>query len=330
MSVWRRFHFLEIVLFALGLCAIWGATFLVMRARNQEVIFGVTFSNQYASSFSVDWQEAYEAMLDDLHVRYLRIPIYWSEVEAEPGVYDFSSVDWMIQEAAERGAVVTLAIGEKVPRWPECYVPIWYEKDDERQEALLVYLETVVNRYRSNPALSRWQVENERFFPFGICPAADAEFVNEEIALVRSLDDRHPIQLTTSGEQSIWVTTAIPADIVGASLYRLVYNEKTGYLGVPLRPFFYRLQAFLASFFAEEVMISELQAEPWNAYRFISSDPAIFEEGYGSFSVQNFVDHVNFARQSGIHEVYLWGVEWWYYLHAMGDDRLWDVAREVF
>lgn len=307
--------------------------FLWMRdydARDRE--FGVTFSDLYATSLGLDWKNAYTSMLDELDVVHIRIPVYWSEVEQTPGVYDFSDLDWMMNEAKDRGAQVTLAIGQKVPRWPECYIPSQYgEIDaDTRNVALLAYLEAVVTRYKDHNALSRWQVENEPFFPFGICPPPDASLVVKEIELVRRLDPDHDIQLTTSGEQSIWVTTAIPADVLGVSLYRIVYNDYTGYLGVPLQPFFYRVQRWISSPFARHIIISELQAEPWNAYLYVSTDPDVLDRGYRVFTEKNLQDHVEFARRSGMDEIYLWGVEWWYYLKTMGNDKLWVAAKEIF
>ena len=66
------------------------------------------------------------------------------------------------------------------------------------------YVNTVVERYKNHEALEIWQVENEPFirFRFGECNNFDKEATLEEIDLVRSIDDKHKILITDSGELS--------------------------------------------------------------------------------------------------------------------------------
>jgi hypothetical protein len=302
---------------------------LALHARpNVATAFGVTFSPLYAESLGTNWQEAYIAVLDDLGVRHLRIPAYWSEIEPDPGVFRFDDLDWMLSEAEARGARVTLAIGRKLPRWPECYIPDWAEGLDEAaaEEALLLAMQTTVERYRDQRAIVRWQVENEAFFPFGVCPPPSTELFEREIALVRSLDDRS-IMLTVSGELDPWIDAAEPADVLGISSYRVTWNKLYGFFYYPIGPSYYRLRARAVSHLVDAVIVSELQAEPW--FERPPSEMTTRERA-NAFTGQDLRNNVEFIRQAGFPEAYLWGVEWWFAQKQLGEDELWEEAREVF
>ena len=174
-----------------------------------EVTFGVTFSQIFAEDMGLDWQKTYRAILDDLRVRKLRLVAYWQKIEPRPGQYQFEDLDWQIKEADRRDAEVILAIGRKVPRWPECHIPDWAKNlsESEQQERILLLLTEIVKHYSGNETIKAWQVENEPFLSgFGICPKFDKRFLDKEIALVRQLNfDQRPIIVTASGELSSWL-----------------------------------------------------------------------------------------------------------------------------
>jgi beta-galactosidase GanA len=55
--------------------------------------------------------ETYIALLDEVGVKKMRLPVYWDLVEKERGQYDFSDVDWQLAEAKKRNVEVILSIG---------------------------------------------------------------------------------------------------------------------------------------------------------------------------------------------------------------------------
>lgn len=293
-----------------------------------QTTFGVTFSWTYARQLGIDPLEAYEAIIDDLGVRYVRLPVYWSEVERSPKEYDWTVPDELLGISEDRGVDVTLVVGMKVPRWPECYVPDWAEMLDEtRQHALAnAFVEETVNRYKDSSAIVRWQVDNEPLFPYGECPSMSVAQFKERVDLVRSLDDR-PIQVTVSGELGSWLDAAQAADILGISMYRQTWNDLFGYFIYPLTPEYYFFRAQLVKDSVSQVVISELQAEPWFPEP-IASRP--LTDWYDSFTAQMLESNVEFARDVGVAEAYLWGAEWWYALKQAGDERLWAATRSIF
>ncbi len=290
--------------------------------------FGVTFSKVYAQELGLDWRAAYLAVLDDLKVSYIRLPLYWSDIEDLQGKYVWDDYDWMITNAQTRGVHLTLALGAKVPRWPECFIPDWArtKAGTMDEEALFAYLSRAVQRYSTSTAVVAWQVENEANFPFGECPPPSPTRLKREIDLVRSFDAR-PIQLTVSGELEPWLPLAVRADQLGYSLYRTTYNSYIGYFRYPLPPAWYALRSLLIRPWVPRTIVSELQAEPWFPEA-IGQRP--LRDWYDVFTDEDLKENVEFAQQIGASEVYLWGVEWWYNLAVHGDSRLWDEGKRVF
>ena len=332
MSRRRTYHYhglREAVAFvALFLVTMAGVGFLIfvtlLRQRPQE--FGVTFSSYYAEELGLNAEETFTALVTDLGVKDVRIPIYWDAVEPAPGVWDFSAIDRLLAIAEAHHVEVTLVVGMKVPRWPECFLPSFVDPQTEFFDgAVLRYVQTVVEHEKYTGALIRWQVENEPLFPFGNCPAVSLSRLGKEVALVRALDSVHPIMLTVSGEQEPWFDLASSADTLGTSMYRFAHNSVVGPVPFPHSSLYYRLHAFLTGFFVKDVVVSELQMEPW--FDGDLRDPSSIVV---PFTSKNFTDHIAFVRGTGIHEILLWGAEWWYYEKVHGDDSLWNEARKTF
>lgn len=288
---------------------------------------GVTYSTDYAEYLGLNPVEAWESMVTDLGVRLARIPVYWDRIELLPGVYDWTELDNIMTVAKNNDVKIILAVGRKVPRWPECHLPKWADEleGDAQDEAVIVFTEEVVKRYRAHPSLLRWQIENEPFIRwYGNCGSETRKFVESEIARVKALDGAHTIQTTASGEQSLWTNEVDIADLVGVS----VYNKVCGVLGcikIPMPAAWYRMRARLVG--REKIVVSELQAEPWfqGSFRDISAD-----EAASRFSATDLKERFLFAKSIGSSEILFWGAEWWLFLKQNERPELWNEAREYF
>ncbi len=324
---------LKILLFLLALAfLIWIVFNWPVQSKNEQMPFHISFSQLYANSLGLEWKEAYQAMLADLKPQKLRIAAYWTEIEVEKGGYNWEDLDWMIRQAEEAGTEITLAFGVKVPRWPECFIPEFYLEDKaEREKALLKYEKLLLERYKDNPTITMWQVENEPFLPFGSCPAGavDEELVDREIAQVKSIDPDRVVMVTDSGELSLWVKAAKRADIFGTTLYRIIHKEPFGYIRYPIGPSFFRLKALMIKLLAKQdrVVVSELQAEPWAVGWVLDNS---IEEQYKSMNPQKFEEIIEYTKKTNFEEAYLWGVEWWYWLkEKQGKPEMWEAAKAV-
>lgn len=296
-------------------------------------LWGVTFSPLYAKQLGLDWREVYGAMFDDLHVRHVRISAYWSSLEATQNKFQFDDLDFQVKKASDAGADIIVAVGRKVPRWPECHEPQWVKSktQSEQDEELLAYMRTVIERYKNEKAIIAWQVENEPFLAFGECPQLNVALLDREISLVKSIDASRPIIVTDSGELSMWVQAAKRGDIFGTTMYRTIYSKKVGgYFTYPLPPQFFRFKRAVTEMFVgtKPMLVIELQGEPWGpgAVEYFSS-----EERDKSLSPQKFKDIIVYAKASGFDEFYLWGVEWWYWSKTKQNEPVyWNIAKDIF
>jgi len=302
--------------------------------KKSELKYGVTFSQKQAVALGLDWQKTYIAMLDDLGVKKLRLSAYWNDLQPdEGGEYKWNDLDWQINEASKRNVEIILAMGGRLPRWPECHYPEWANNLDKgkKEQYTLAYLEQIVKRYQSNENIVAWQVENEPFLKyFGVCPPLDSKFLDAEIALVKKLDKRSVV-VTDSGELSFWIPAARRADIFGTTMYRDTYSAKMEkYIHYPITPAFFRFKKNVTDFFAEpqKWVVIEMQGEPWGPKPFQDLSP---EERSQTMDLQKFKDMIEFSSTTSFGEFYLWGVEWWYWEKEMQNNpELWDYARELY
>lgn len=296
-------------------------------------VYGVTFSPIATKDLGLDSDKVYQSLFDDLKIKDLRLPVYWNEVEKTPGHFDFSSYDQMLDLAQQKGTKVTLVLGYKVPRWPECFAPKWNEKlsNEKLQEQILELLKIEVNHFKGRPEITAWQVENEPLLTFGICKMLGDDFLKQEVDLVRTLDSR-PIILTDSGERGFWISPTKFSDIFGTTLYRTVWDQVFGMLHYPYPPFYYPLRAFLTTHIfapnSQGILISELQAEPWPPNKPLNKTP--IAEQIKLFSMDDFQETVGYAAQTNIKKQYFWGVEWWYFMKTQGHPEYWDFAKTKF
>ncbi len=329
------FRFIGITLFSILviLGIIFGYFNLPGPLPREDVHLGITFSSRYATDLGLDWRETYLALLHDVGVKKLRIPVYWDLTEPESGKTSYADIDWQLQEAEKAGAAVILSIGQRVPRWPECHIPSWAKEqsDSERQQALKRFMTETVRRYKDRSVITTWQVENEPFLVFfGECPKLDVKFLEEEIALVKSLDSTRPVLLTDSGELSLWYRAAKRGDVFGTTMYRTIYKGGFGYVTYPIGPNFFRVKEWLVRILTQQknFMVIELQAEPW-ANGWVAN--VSLEEQFISMNERLLEDHVTYARRVGFQDIYLWGGEWWYWLKTKKDyPAVWEKGKELF
>ena len=294
------------------------------KGKNDEMVWGVTFSAMHARDLGLDVGVVFTTILDEWKFRHLRLIAQWDELEKEKGKFDFSQMDYLMNEAAKRQAKVILAIGQKTPRWPECNIPDWSKElsDADYDIALQNYLKMVVSRYAHHSALEIWQVENEPFLGFGEkCRAMTTDKLQTEILLVKNLDNIHPILITDSGELSTWRKTLKAGDLFGTTAYRVVWNKYFGYFKYDWLPAgYYTLRANLFGKDLSQVQIVELQAEPWVPDQRIAEDN--IAEQFKSMDLDRLKSNIEFARNTGFGRSYFWGAEWWYWLKIHNQNEI--------
>ncbi len=322
--------FLMVVLFLVAIFYV-----LSIRPLPRSITYGVSFSKFHSDELKLDWKEAYLAILDDLKVRNLRLTAHWPMIEPESGKFNFSELDFQMNEARRRGASVILAVGRRLPGWPECHVPEWAQTKDADgfdKEKLLGYIETVINRYKGYENIKYWQVENEPFLGFfsrSSCGSLDESFLQKEIDLVRSLDPARQVLITDSGEFGTWYGAYRHGDIFGTSMYLYVW-WKMGPLRYPLTPAFFRIRQSIAELISgkKPKILIELSGEPWLLHPIADTSNEVLLSRMG---LDKFNEMIDFASKTGFDQQYLWGAEWWYYMKTkQNHPEFWERAKSLF
>jgi hypothetical protein len=340
-SKWHKAIVVTVALGLLCLGSMYGiARWYIAQNSHKPLVIGVSFIAPYAESLGLDAEETMDALINDVGVRHFRLVSYWNQMEPQEGEYDFDALDWQFKKAEAADAKVTLSLGLRQPRWPECHMPDWARNKPvgEWQPRLEAFMAAVVNRYKNSPALDSYQVENEFFLKgFGECHlianSMDRKRLISEYKLVKKLDDEHKVIINRSNNALGWPVGEPTPDEFGISIYKRVWDAALTkrYVEYPFPAWYY---AFVAGWqkimTGKDMVIHELQAESWGPRGQGLSEISL-EEANKSFNAKRFSDRVEFGRATGMREIYLWGAEYWYYrvVHE-NDASLWNVAQQVF
>lgn len=327
----------RILLIGLAILLLLSTTLVVwyeVKHADDKTELGVSFSPKYARELGVDWQEAFRYTVDDLDFKFLRLMSYWNEIEPENDQFVFDDLDWQMDEAARRGVKVNLAVGERQPRWPECHHPHWiggYRGEDFNQE-LYEFIEQVVVRYKDHLALEEYQLENEIFNNlFGECRRVDRDRVQAEYDLIKRLDADHPVVINVSNQSGTPIRDPV-GDKVGFSMYRKAFGEfgpidwYFNFWFTP--PYWHTLRAAVIELMhGVDTFVHELQTEPWGPGPTVALS---IEEQNVTMTPEIIRQQVNFAEQTGMSRIYMWGTEWWYWRHTVfNDPSLSDTVHEL-
>jgi len=330
---------LQILLVVVGVLWVFSLDF---SGDSDGPIYGVSFSRFHADELGLDWKETYLALQNDLGVKHFRFSAHWPLTEPEKDRYNFEELDFQMAETKSNGASVIMAVGRRLPGWPECHEPEWLKAEslklktennvkEFKQERLLKYIEAVVNRYKSYGNIIYWQVENEPFltgFGRSACGSLDKEFLQKEIELVKRLDPR-PVLLTDGGEFGDWFRAYSRGDVFGTSLYLYIWPKSIGFpIRYPLTPTFFRIKRNLVRLVlgTKPSFVVELSTEPW-LLRPIVETP--IEVQLDRMGMDKFNEMIDFSAKTGFNGFYLWGAEWWYWLKLQNYPEHWERAKQL-
>jgi cellulase (glycosyl hydrolase family 5) len=306
---------------------------------------GTSFASWRAQARGLDYRAAFERVCG-LGLAVVRLSASWRDI-AQLG---YGDLDWLLTYAADARQRVVLTVGMKALGWPEFYLPEGHNPSDRsvRQRALQ-HVAGVVRRYRDNPALVAWQIENEPFNRSG--PQAwwiPRRVVRREARLVRSMDPTRPLVVTTfahfdegldrasSRHQSKWrrrLGLTIPAerealtvlrqgDILGLDVYRSIGfideggRERIGHAAADQLVAVARWQR-VARGQNKRLWVTEAQAEPWEARP---------REVPLTIQPEDIVALLGGLAGIGVETVLLWGSEYWLWREDHGDRRWVDAV----
>jgi hypothetical protein len=304
--------------------------------KGQPVALGVSFIPDYASYLGVNPQKTMDALIG-IGVRNFRLVSYWNDIEPTEGHYDFSQLDWQFQKAEAAQAHIILTIGLRQPRWPECHEPRWVnisQPSTNWQPQLEQYMSAVINRYKHSPALQSYQLENEYFLKgFGTCTDMSRGRLVSEYNLVKQLDPHHAVIIGRSNNGLGTPLGQPTPDEFSISIYQRVWDATVThrYIQYPFPSWWYATLAGVQKLTTgKNMMIAELQAEPWPPHGKNIPDVSLAEQNK-SFNAARLKNTIKFAEQTGMKDINLWGAEYWYYrMQVLHDPSVWNAAHGIF
>lgn len=290
--------------------------------------FGVSLSIKQCRSFNISDIDVIRTTIKDLNIKRFRLMSYWDEVEQVKGKYNFEYLDKQIQEVSKSNGEITLCLGLRQPRWPESHWPTWAKKSNPEvwKKPLFDFIETTVKRYINNKHIVSYQLENEALLKnFGDHGEFDRTRLNDEYKLVKELNSKMPIVMTTSTSWGIPIRKPIP-DIIGFSYYRVTF-DKGAYRKSIYQPSVFRIKSRLSKLIHNRPsFIHELQAEPWGPKNIWEMSE--FEQAK-SMNPEILRTNVQKAIKTGLFPIDFWGAEWWYWQKQNGNEEIWEIIKEL-
>jgi hypothetical protein len=313
-------------------------------------VLGTSFARWRAEALGLDYRAAFERICA-MRFGLVRLSASWREITQ----FGYGHLDWLLGEAERSRQPVLLTVGMKALGWPEFHLPEgMHPADLAVQRGAVAHVRDVARRYRDNPTLTAWQIENEPFNRSG--PNSlwiPRPVVRAEAEAVRSVDRGRPQVVTgfahfdedldrsSSRDQSRWrrrLGLILPAerealsilrrgDVLGLDVYRSIgWRDASGReRTAQAAPDQLANVAFWQRTAREQgkrFWVTEAQAEPWEARRQTHADPlSIRPEAIGEL--------VNRLVGIGVETILLWGSEYWLWRADNGDPRWMDAVSLV-
>lgn len=336
-NIWQRIGIGLAVILLLSTSVMYGVgQWYIQRHKDEPLQVGATFIPDYARHFGLNPMETMQAMIDELGIKRLRLVSYWDKGEPVEGVYDFDELDWQFLLAEASGVKVSLAIGLRQPRWPECHMPKWAEpmQMTEWEPKLMRYTKAVMERYKNSPSLVSYQLENEFFLDvFGICPDHSRDRLIREYEFVKRVDPNHKVIVSRSNN-ALGLPVGDPRpDEFAVSVYKRVWDKTLTkrYVEYPFPAWFYASLAGGGELLTgKNLFIHELQTEAWmpDTGEFHMNDINSIPEQNKSLNDVRLKNRIRYGEATGMRTMDLWGVEWWYWQKVKADKpQLWDTAK---
>lgn len=290
---------------------------------------GTTFSVKQCIYLGFDYGQTQAAFrkLCSMGFDNIRIATYWHRIEGKGG-FDFSEVDWQLEEAGRQNKEVILTVGVKSPRYPEFSFPFGkyskevenadiVDKDPQLAEDVREYVARLVEHTRIYPHLKYYQVENEPLNLVGVgqLRRLSYSFVQQEMSLVTSLKRANQKTLLTNAvgippaEEKFQEILSLNSDAVGINAYyktplpaNLYWNIVSTFWDSQV----IKWQQDMAKK-GVEPFVAEAQAEPWEWGQF----HPLNRSEYPSANPQDSVDWAVKLGKAGYKTVLLWGGEYW-------------------
>lgn len=320
-------------------------------ASRGATLLGISFRPLQAAAFGLDARATLQALLA-YPFQLIRLGAYWNRIEPQPGVFNTDELDGQVEAAEQAGKQIILCVGAvKTFGYPEFFVPAHHLPQAFPEQTLIkplaypslveaatAFITRLAERYQAHPNIVAWQLEHEAVDPLGVEHSwrLGAGFVEQEAAALRKADPGRPLMMngflptswpvrlsqwwrTHDQGDSLAVAQRL-ADLVGIDYYPrhalVPVGSKTLYLDGSQSPWQQsrRLQLFAwASAHGKKLLVSEGQAEPWEAVT-VPSNP--HHQGLYSCLPEQVITNYNTCMRwdgqpASLYAYLFWGAEYW-------------------
>lgn len=307
--------------------------------------YGTSFSHRHLEWLGLNPIEAFKEY-NSLGFKWVRLSLYWNEIEKNKGRYDFSKIEPLLELCEKNKIDVVLSVGLKAPRFPEFYIPGWLEntakiktfqtikKTHTLYKPTLRFIRASVKKLKKYPCLKVWQAENEPLDHCGLVNFAriDFGFLKDEIKIIKNLDPERKIMVNIWGNEltkrKVHKQAMQLADIVGLDIYLRHPIPFLKWLHKLIGPM--DSQEKIKSVVEEikshgkEVWLAELQAEPWEQNEIVTC-----QENPQSFSPKDFARNINYGKSLLPEVIFFWGFEYWLWKKEQGDLRYYSEVKRL-
>jgi hypothetical protein len=333
----------------------------------RSTMLGISFRPLQADAFGLDGRGTLQALLA-YPFQIIRLGAYWNRIEPEPGAFRAAELDWQIEAAEKAGKQIILCIGPlKTFGYPEFFAPAHQLKNSFPEHRLIKpsaypslldaateFLSRLVERYKQRKSIVAWQLEHEAVDPLGVEHSwrLDFAFVQREVDALRKADSTRllvmngflPTSLlvrltqwwqTRDQGDSLAVAQRL-ADMIGIDYYPrhalAAFGRNSLYLdGSQSRWQQQRRRQLLAlaNAHGKQLLITEGQAEPWEA---VTTPPNPLDQGMYSCLPEQVINNYNIWmreawQESSLYAYLFWGAEYWM-LRKQGSDASYLLAFE--
>ncbi len=324
----------------------------VQRSIQRPATLGTTFSQLQCAYLGLDYRTTFRQICQ-LGFDRIRLCGYWNELEPAAGQFDFTVLDWLLEEADRQKVELVIAIGMKTPRWPEFHFPDWlsdrydtgqgHQPIDQRSPVLVEYtlrfIDAVMNHTKQVAAIRYWQIENEPFTQLEIAGGRflSYEFVQQEVQQVRQIArPDQQILLTGSimlpfaddpGDEVAFQTCLAAADVVGFNVYSKVPIGQTRFYLEPQAAFWQTLHHWRLQLRQNHkaAWIAEAQAEPWEPNQLVATRGI----HHPSSSPAQAIALTQQLVELEYNTILLWGCEYWYWHLQQGRSDWWNAMQQL-
>jgi len=317
----------------------------------RSTLLGISFRSPQVATLGLDLRTSLPTLLS-YPFQIIRLGAYWNRIELAPSKYNTDELDWQIDAAERAGKQIILCVGPlKNFSYPEFFVPSHYLNTPLQEHtrikpsthpslfaAAIAFISHLVERYKQRKGIVAWQLEHEAVDPLGIEHSwrLDVSFVEKEAEAVRNADPSRPIMMngflptsmpvrlsqwwrTRDQGDSLAVAQRL-ADIVGIDYYPrhalTTIGNKTVYLDGSKNPWHQQRRKQLFKWtrtHEQKLMISEGQAEPWEA---VTIPPNPYKQSmYSCLPEQVIINYnacMNWSRgEDPLYAYLFWGAEYW-------------------